>query len=195
MHTSPHLAPALDLDTAMVEFSTKLASRGLPTRITSSADLDALMNAFTSDVDALRLWEYYVINVEASKAALRNSFSSSSSIPEWTGERVEGRPVAELANVVRAAGKLDGLSTYAKRFGVNVEPAFAASLTKAAFTNLGNDVDALSEAWGRVVDVLNVDLYTEANDDKKAALDGIRNRVQYTRLDAHGPKLGEITAK
>ncbi|KAG8899597.1 hypothetical protein FRB99_006561, partial [Tulasnella sp. 403] len=51
----------------------------------------------------------------------------------------------------------------------------------------------LSEAWGRVLDVLNVDLYKEWEEDSRVALDNIRNRLKYTRLDEHGPRLGKIT--
>jgi hypothetical protein len=34
------------------------------------ADLDIIMGAFTSTFESLRLWEYYVLNVEAEKAAV-----------------------------------------------------------------------------------------------------------------------------
>jgi glycogen debranching enzyme len=191
---SPHLAPALELDTAIIDFSSTLAAEGLPTRVTSMADLDAIMTAFTSTFESLRLWEYYVLSVEAEKAAVRSAIASSSAvIPEWAGEAVAGLSVVDLANIVRASGSLSGVSTYAHRFGVHVYPLYAASLVMAAFSE--RNAEALAEAWGRVVDVLNVDLYAEAEDDKKSALDGIRNRVKYTRLDDHGPKLGEISTK
>lgn len=196
IHNSPHLAPALELDTAMIEFSSTLAAKGLPTRISTMDDLDKVMISFADVFDSLRLWEYYVLNVEAEKEAVKKAISSSSTtIPTWTGELVTGKSVADLAIIVRRAQKISGVSQYSKRFGVHVDPLYAASLAKAAFTELSGDSGALSEAWGRVADVLNVDLYKEANEDKRAALDGIKNRVKYTRLDDHGPKLGEISAK
>jgi glycogen debranching enzyme len=46
-----------------------------------------------------------------------------------------------------------------------------------------------------VLDVLNVDLYAECNEDTKAAKDGIIGRIRYTRVDEHGPRVGEINAK
>lgn len=159
------------------------------------ADLDAIMTAFTSTFESLRLWEYYVLSVEAEKAAVRSAIVSSAVIPEWVGEAVAGRSVVDLANIVRASGSLSGVSTYADRFGAHVDPLYAASLVMAAFSEPGRNAEALAEAWGSVVDVLNVDLYAEAEDDKKSALDGIRNRIKYTRLDDHGPKLGEISTK
>jgi glycogen debranching enzyme len=54
------------------------------------------------------------------------------------------------------------------------------------------DNDALAEAWARVVDVLNVPLYEEWKADTSAALDQIRNRLVYIRLDESGPKMGNI---
>ena len=50
-------------------------------------------------------------------------------------------------------------------------------------------------AWGRVVDVLNVPLYAEWEEDTKVALESVKNRLKYIRLEEGGPKLGEITAK
>lgn len=160
------------------------------------ADLDTVITAFSSTFESLRLWEYYVLSVEGEKSAIKSTFASPSAvIPEWAGEAVAGRPVTDLANIVRAGGKISGASKYASRFGVHVDPIYAASLAKAAFSELDGDAEALAEAWGRIVDVLNVNLYAEANEDKKVALEGIRNRVKYTRLDDHGPKLREISAK
>lgn len=63
----------------MIEFSSTLASRGLPTVITYSADLDALMAAFTSVVNSLRFWEYNVLDVDAPKSAIHSALASSSS--------------------------------------------------------------------------------------------------------------------
>ena len=160
------------------------------------ADLNIIMGALTSTFESLRLWEYYALNVEAEKTSVKSAIASPTTvIPEWAGEAVTGRSVVDLANIVRAGGKIHGVSKYASRFGVHVDPHYAASLVTAAFSELDGDPGALAEAWGRVVDVLNVDLYSEANDDKKAALEAIRNHVKYTRLDDHGPKLREVSAR
>ena len=55
------------------------------------------------------------------------------------------------------------------------------------------DEEALADAWVRVVDVLNVPLYREWEEDTRVALENMKNRLDYTRLAGHGPKLGEIT--
>ena len=71
-------------------------------------------------------------------------------------------------------------------------PAYVRRLEKAAFPLVG-DHDTLAEAWGKVIDVLNVPLYEEWEADTKVALEQVRGRIKYTRLDDHGPRLGEIT--
>ena len=119
---------------------------------------------------------------------------SSSDIPRWTGPDVSGKSVVELAHIFQDSRKISGIGQFGGRFAVRADPEFAAALLKAAFVGL-SDLNALVETWGRVVDVINVPLYEEANEDLKAALNGVRTRINYARLDPHGPKLGEISAK
>jgi glycogen debranching enzyme len=162
--------------------------------VASEADVDALINGFAAHVKTLDLWQYYVLNAEAEKTAIKMAVTTEKIIP-WTGAPVDGKTVVEIADAVRSAGKIEGFGMLAKRFGVRVEGAVAAGVTMAAFPQLGSDAGALAEAWGRVVDVLNVPLYQEWEEDTRIALDSIKNRVKYTRLDPHGPKLGEITKR
>jgi len=189
---SPHLAPAFELDTAIIAFSANLAASGLPTRISTAADVDTLITSLTSSIKALNLWQYYVLDVRREKAAVQERLVSSPAA--WTGEAVVGKSVVELADLVRSSGKLDGVSSLAGRYTVRVDPGYASSLVSAAFKDVTN-VEGLAEAWGRVVDVLNVPLYEEAASDLNTALEQIKGRLTYTRLEVNGPKLGEITAK
>lgn len=189
-HNTPHLTPAVELDDAMLRFSIGLKDRGLPTSVNSSADIDTLMKAFADDLSQLNFWQYYVLNSVQEREKVKDALSSA---PVWTGPPVAGKTVVELAEIIRSAGHLNESEKFHARFAVKVEPKLAAALVKAAFTNV-HDADSLADAWVRVVDVLNVPLYQEWEDDTRAALDGIRGRLKYTRLDDHGPKLGEITS-
>jgi glycogen debranching enzyme len=78
---------------------------------------------------------------------------------------------------------------------VHIDGGVAGGLVKAAFVNITNDFDALADAWGRVIDVLNVPLYAEWEEDTKIALESVNNRLKYTRLEEGGPKMGEISDK
>ncbi|KAI9179989.1 bifunctional 4-alpha-glucanotransferase/amylo-alpha-1,6-glucosidase [Blastocladiella emersonii ATCC 22665] len=64
---SPHLRPAYELDDAIVNFSATLVTEhGLPSVIACEEDLAQALTAFRDGpFKALRLWEYYVLDVAA----------------------------------------------------------------------------------------------------------------------------------
>ncbi|KAI3619877.1 glycogen debranching enzyme [Moniliophthora roreri] len=192
-HNSPHLTPALELDTAMITFSSTLSSKGLPNFIKSEDDLDTLMNAFQDVVKGLNLWQYYVLDTAREKDSIKVALSSNR-VTAWSGSDITGKSVVELAEIARCNGFIIGLGKLASRYGVRSDPSAAAGLVKAAFVSI-SDIDALADAWVRVVDVINVPLYQEWEEDTRVANDNVRNRIKYTRLDSNGPKLGKISEK
>jgi glycogen debranching enzyme len=191
---TPHLTPALELDTTMIEFSASLASKGLPVHVKTQQDIDTLINAFEKDVRALNLWQYYVLDVTKEKASIKSALSSGS-VTSWKGPDVKGKSVVEIAEIVRSSGLISGFGKLAARFGVRVDGSVAAGLVNAAFVNIVNDVEALTEAWGSVVDALNAPLYDEWEEDTKIALENAKNELMRTRLEEGGPKMGEISEK
>ncbi|KAF5383708.1 hypothetical protein D9615_003666 [Tricholomella constricta] len=188
---SPHLTPALELDTAIIDFSGSLATRGLPAVINSEADIDTLINAFSAVLQGLNLWQYYVLDPNHEKKSVKDALASGN-FESWSGPDLKGKTVVEFAEIVKCQGNIEGLGTLSSRFCVRTKTGDAAGLIKAAFADI-SDHDALADAWATVVDVLNVPLYEQWKEDSRVAIENIRNRVKYTRLDAHGPKLGEIT--
>lgn len=190
---SPHLTPALELDTAIIEFSSKLKANGLPTTVSSEGDLDLIVGAFEKVVNGLNLWQYYVLDPAREKESVKAALSSGKIAP-WAGPGIKSKDVGTLCDILRSEKSVTGLGQLASRFGVHVDGAVAAGFVQAAFADI-HDAEALSIAWVKVVDVLNVPLYREWEDDTKAATSGIRNRLKYTRLDPHGPKMGEISEK
>ena len=190
---SPHLTPALELDTAILEFSATLQKRGVPIQVTSAADVDALMNAFTEHLKSLDLWQYYVLDVKTERESIKTALSADK-VTSWDGPDVTGKTVVELFEILKDSDKIIGYHGLAGRFSTKVDGSVAAGFVKAAFSDLSG-IDTLADAWIRVVDVVNVSLYEECNEDTKVALDNIKNRLKYTRLDDHGPKLGPISGK
>ena len=188
---SPHLTPALELDSAIIDFSGSLTAMGLPTTVTSEGDLNVLIAAFDKVVRGLNLWQYYVLDVEREKDTIKATLLSGK-IEAWSGPIVKNKTIGDLADIFRAENKILGLGALASRFGVHVDSAVAAGFVQAAFTDL-KDANALANAWVKIVDVLNVPLYKEWENDTDVAIGNIKNRLKYARLDAHGPKLGEIT--
>ena len=190
---SPYLTPALELDTAIMDFSGSLQNRGLPVQVASAADVDTLMDALTEYLKSLDFWQYYVLDVKAERESVKLALSTDKVTP-WDGPDLAGKTVAELFQILKDSGKITGYRGLAGRFSTKVDGSVAAGFVKARSPEI-SDTDALADGWIRVVDVLNVSLYEEWKEDTKVALDHIKDRLKYTRLDDHGPKLGPISAK
>lgn len=190
---TPNLAPALEIDNAMMAFSASLKSRGLPSEVHSQKDVDTLIETFRADLKALNLWQYYVLDVKAERQRVKEAIERGQVKP-WSGAHVAHKPVADLGPIIKESGNIQGLGKLGKRYGTTVDPSVAAGFVKAAFVNIQGNADALADAWTSVVDVLNVPLYQEWEEDTRIALDSIKNRLTYARLDSNGLKMGPITA-
>jgi len=188
---SPHLTPALELDSAIIQFSSSLLSNGLPSVVTSEDDIDTLVIAFEKVTRELNLWQYYVLDSTRERKSILAALQSGKTA-SWSGPDVQNKTIEDLASVLRNADKINGLGRLASRYAVAVDGPVAAGFTTAAFPNI-QDKEALANAWVKIVDVLNVPLYREWEEDSKVAIANIRNRLKYARLDAHGPRLGEIS--
>jgi glycogen debranching enzyme len=188
---TPHLTPALELDSSMIRFSSSLQSNGLPSVVTSEDDINVLISAFEKTTRELNLWQYYVLDSTRERKSIMAALQSGKIIP-WSGPDVQKKTVEDLADVLRKADKISGLGRLASRFSVTVDGSVAAGFTTTAFPDI-QDKEALADVWVKIVDVLNVPLYREWEEDTKVAIANIRNRLKYARLDAHGPKLGEIS--
>ncbi|KAI1796664.1 glycoside hydrolase family 13 protein [Ganoderma leucocontextum] len=188
---TPHLTPALELDTALLEFSGELESRGLPTVVSSEEDITRIVEGLESYLKERNMWQYYVLDVKQERSTVKAALDNQD-IVAWSGSDIANKTVVELAHIVRDSGLIEGHRKLEKRFGTHLPGPVAAGFVKAAFVNLG-DNDAFAGAWIRIVDVLNVPLYEEWKEDTQVALDHVRNRVKYMRLEEHGPKLGPIT--
>jgi glycogen debranching enzyme len=174
-----------------MDFSTSLAEKGLPTTITCEADIETLVAAFQDFIKGLELWQYYVMDASHQRAAVKNAIVSGKYRP-WAGPDVKGKNFVELSKIIHSLGKIQKLGSLASRFCVTVNPDIAAAMIKAAFVDL-TDPDGLADGWVKVVDVINVPLYQQWKEDTRIALQNIKNRAKYIRLNEHGPMLGEIT--
>ncbi|KAI9850375.1 MAG: hypothetical protein M1838_005765 [Thelocarpon superellum] len=202
--TAPWLESALELDTALLDISGKLASLDIPTDIQSEGDLRRLVDGVKLHVlESLKLWEYYVVDVKANataaiqawmegKAGTSTTKSSLTDASHW--------PVREKADFLldRSSARLG------PRFYRKVEPTVGASLLTAIFGpyggHEGNGSDAGRESAAReeitkILDAVNVPFYQEYDADHAVIVEQLFNRLKYLRLDEHGPRLGEISAK
>lgn len=176
-----------------MEFSSSLKANDLPTNISSRADVETLLLAFGGILrNKIQLWQYYVL--DRSRELKGVAIALTSPIRPWDGPELEGKTVEELTKILVSCGKIQGLGEYKARYHVCVDSSIAASFLRAAYPDI-EDTEVLSNRWANIVDVINVPLYEEWEEDTCVALQNIRNRLEYTRLADHGPKLGEINAQ
>lgn len=187
---TPHLAPAVELENALFDLTVRLPSLGLPTTLNSSADLDKLIPHIESAVDNVNLWQFYVFDVQSSVHDIAEAIEACK-IKTWEGESVAGKSLDQLAEIAKSTpGLIENYRAWSARFCTKAEPQLAAGLIQSAYPN--DNATDLATKWGKIVDILNVDLYNECNEDVKAAKDSIIGRIKYTRLEEGGPKMGEI---
>ncbi|KIR80314.1 glycogen debranching enzyme [Cryptococcus gattii EJB2] len=192
-YNTPHLAPALEFEDALLSLTTRLSSLGLPTNLKSESDLQALIPHIKSSIDDAKLWEYYVFDVQGSERAIADSLLNSK--PEapkpWDGVSLQGKTLDELADIVKSSNIITSYRAYSSRYCTSVSPAVAAGFIQAAYP--GDSAENQASRWGKILDVLNVNLYKEYNEDIQTGIDGVVGRLRYTRLEEGGPKLGELT--
>lgn len=186
----------------MLDFSASLASKGLPTTLNSAADLDLLMDAITRDVlPSLKLYEYYVIDVNSEVAAFSSTWSnapsSSSSSPSEPLTALTSLAPKDLVHEFATRCLPKNWDLLGTRFHAKVDqPAaisFVASLTGKRPS--ASTADEAVQAFINVLNTVNLPRYEQYDGDLATIISNTKNRVRYTRLDADGPKMGPITAK
>ena len=199
VENSPHLEGALLLDDALLKLSGELESLGLPTEFKSHDDLDRVMRHI-SDVTlpALKLWQFYVIDVEAESEQFRKAWTSSkttsaaSSIPQDLKQKSR-KEIVDLFGTLALGKDWQNLGGryHAKIACMETAVAYIAAVTDSKPGN-GTDERAVNEVKS-ILNDLNVDRYKLYNEDLEAILENTKGRIDYTRLASHGPKLGKVT--
>jgi glycogen debranching enzyme len=208
--TAPWLEAALELDTSLLEFSSKLATHGLPTTLASVDDLLKIMDGIKTEVIAkLRLWEYYVIDIKRDADAAVEAWANGNiKFPEGgfggSGigglEEIRNASPKDQALFLKGKGMLN-TERLGERFRRRVDAPIAAALITAIFGRYeGDDSNATDTAAARsrftgILDELNLPFYKEYDGDVAEILEQVFNRTKYVRLDEHGPKLGPIDQK
>ncbi|KAK9465395.1 glucanotransferase domain of glycogen debranching enzyme-domain-containing protein [Lipomyces arxii] len=189
--TAPHLQAAYELDDSLIAFSRSLRSLGLPTNLKSMDDLLQIMDGIKIHVlGALRLWEFYVIDVQKvakqTLEAFRSSITKAMPLPDDLS-------FDDLCTYVkdRAARRFNRLG---ERFRKYLDPPTFAGILKSMLPADATD-DKIKSEIIKITDEINLPLYREYDTDAEEILEQLFNRIKYIRLDEHGPKAGEITVK
>ena len=208
--TAPWLQSALELDNKLIEFSGNLLEHGLPIELESVDDLLKLMDGIKTHVIAeLKLWEYYVIDVERDADAAVEAWTSGDiSFPEggfggsdFGGlEPIKNATPTQQAEFLVKKGMLS-MDRLGERYRRCVDPPIGAALITAIFGRFEGDASdsadrgAARSRFVHILDEVNLLFYKEYDGDVAEILEQLFNRFKYVRLDEHGPKLGKIDAK
>ncbi|PWW72085.1 Glycoside Hydrolase Family 13/Glycoside Hydrolase Family 133 protein [Tuber magnatum] len=174
--TAPWLEAAFELDTALLDFGNHLEALGFPTELETQEDLLKIMDGVkTHVIGALRLWEFYVVNVEAATDAVIEAYISGKSDSKLidTAEYKSGLSLHDMTQFLIKNG-LKGADILGSRYSRTIDPGVG-----AAFLALECGKPDPKNAKGV--------------EEAKQALIRVYNRITYLRLDSNGPKMGKIT--
>ncbi|KAI7946805.1 hypothetical protein MJO29_011332 [Puccinia striiformis f. sp. tritici] len=194
---SPHLEPALELDTALLGLSDKLAEKNLPQSLDSEVDLDRIMHFIEHETLAqLKLWEFYVINVDHVAAKFSEAWSNVTRSSQ--GHSVVSTHI-DWSEFEKACINNEGngwKQITGPRGHISQKIVIDSAVKLFKDKGYGSvPPEETMETLKRILNELNVDRYQEYDDDLKAIIQNTRTRIRYTRLDPHGPKMGPITKK
>lgn len=209
VETAPWLESALELDDALLAYGTNLSNFGLPTVLTS---LDALKQVVEGVkpivISKIKLWEYYVIDVDRDATAIVEAWSLGMITFPAAGfgstevgglEGVKDWSIERQAKFLHDNGIL-GASELGPRFHRKVDPCVGAALLTVIYGQYDTekkilDLKAQLANLKLVLDKLNVSFYQEYDKDVVIILQQIFDRLKYLRLDDDGPKLGVINSE
>lgn len=210
VQTAPWLRSALELDTALLEFSRDLRALGLPTTLSSIDDLLEIMDGCKIRVlGGCKLWEFYVLDVERdAKAIVKAWVEGQATFPEdgfgklgVRGlEEVKEWPLKKKADWCVEKGLLGG-DRLGERYRRRMDPLVCAGLLSALFgwydtrTSSTPDERAALGTIYRILEEVNLHFYREYDADAAEIMEQLFNRIKYCRLDDHGPKMGPITRR
>ncbi|CAK7245302.1 MAG: bifunctional 4-alpha-glucanotransferase/amylo-alpha-1,6-glucosidase [Sporothrix thermara] len=213
LKTAPHLEAAYLLDTKLLELGDRLADMGLPTDLKGTDDLLKIMDAIKKEcIAGIRLWEYYVLNVDLDAASAVDAWAaggSETSVPDaYAG-------LDDLAFLKTADTKtrvafltehaLRGNDRMGKRHHRTLDSKVAAAFLTGVFgtaraeaadtadtADKDKDKDAAHDLMVSMLDAMNVPFYAEYDAEVADILQQLFNRIKYCRLDDNGPKMGPI---
>ncbi|EDO18360.1 hypothetical protein Kpol_1013p31 [Vanderwaltozyma polyspora DSM 70294] len=200
--TAPHLIAAMELDEALLEFSKELKHLNYPCSVESEDDLFKIMDGIKIHVlGQLKLWEYYVINIEETLELLEKSYDTidaSKKLIDNEQNIINDIPESTLNNVVELS-KIFAKDFNAQPFHILGERNFHTIdndrfvLFLKKFKNFDKFDKKVEDFVTNLLNEINLPLYRTYDDDVNEILEQLYNRIKYLRLDGHGPKLGNIT--
>ena len=206
--TAPHLEPALELDSALLQYGRDLGSLGLPSSISTMDELERCVGGIKEHVlRKIRLWEYYVVDVGNSARAGVEAWAAGKVKFPKTGfggsgvgglEEVKAWSLKQRADFL-LANDFSGFDQMGARFARKTDPEIGAALLTAIHGRYDSerhgapDRGATLRTMTETLDELNLQFYREYDVDVAVILQQVQDRVRYLRVDENGPRQGAVT--
>ncbi|KAI9015038.1 glucanotransferase domain of glycogen debranching enzyme-domain-containing protein [Gaertneriomyces semiglobifer] len=197
LKTAPHLRAAFEIEEALLEFSENLVAKyGLSTVIDTEEHLqDVLHIVRTRIIPRVRLWEFYIVNVQQSVAQMKELLSSTQKpedLNRFREQHLAIMPWEALVDLFRrecVRDRGDG-TRFAKLVDHSVARDFLIKLSQeSGFT----DVHTQLERYTSILDEVNMPFYKEHDEDVRILLENITSRARYLRVEPNGPRLANIS--
>lgn len=194
--TAPHLNAAIELEDALLKYSSDLGELGLPTTINNGDDLNRIVEGINEHVIApLQLWQFYVFNKQETLDEMSGVLNNNGGV---TGVELPGdldcSNIKQVAAFVLKTCSVNESVVLEKRFSNKLNPLVFLGVLESLFNqDLSNiEFSALENKASNIIDEINVDLYKAYDGDISAIKTQLQDRIRFLRLDGNGPKLGEI---
>lgn len=200
---SSHLRAAFDVDEALQTYRGDRGATSTP--LQTEADLKRVMNQFKAEVlPGLKLWEYYAIDVKSHLAEIE---AMCEEISSGRQKYPTDESIAMFEHLRTVALQKQAVSVWEKSFELprgpglrngkrlNISVCFAA--IAAIFPQYRSNVDtaAIVKFLQDLVNEMNLQFYKEYDVDIALMLNNLTQRIQYERVAAHGPRLGDVNAE
>ncbi|CCE64830.1 hypothetical protein TPHA_0I03290 [Tetrapisispora phaffii CBS 4417] len=197
--TAPHLNAAIELDKALLDFSSRLKSLNYPVDLKNDNDLLEILDGIKVHVlGQLKLWEYYVINIKETVNEVEAKFDEISiTNGDEEDESLNDEILNNLENLaayVRENYNVGNFDNLAERYShkLNIEKLIILLKKSKKFEKFDEETNTFII---NLLDEINLPLYRIYDDDVNEILEQLFNRIKYLRISDDGPKLGVITNK
>jgi glycogen debranching enzyme len=193
LYNSPHLIAAYHLDTAMLEFGSNLRHLGYPTHISTMDDLLKLMEGLKTHVlGGLRLWEYYIFDVNKAVEQTINCWKAGDIHKTifWSVD-LKNMPLKEKAEKLKEY-LLRSTDSFGERFKKTIDASAAGGYLHIIYGEYkAGNVTAAQRDLTSLFNEMNLTFYREFDDDREAILENTFNRIKYVRLDLKNYEISE----
>ncbi|AAS52408.1 AEL276Cp [Eremothecium gossypii ATCC 10895] len=189
--TAPHLLAAIELDRQLLQFSRDLAALGYPTNLRTVDDLLRVLDGIKTHVlSELKLWEYYVVDVQSTLTELAHMWEKVDAIDEGVPNQYR-EDLHWIATYTCQRAAQPGFGSLAGRFSNKIDADKFISILKGLYGASWRPGHL--DSAHKILDEINLPLYKEYDADIGEILEQLYNRIRYLRLDSNGPQLGPIT--